>query len=89
LTILAEKDSTPIGRLTKETGRAFGRLASMVLAIYEDKTKSMKTSRRSTVRIPGNAPIDVQWNGKDLRGQTTAIVPEEAIMPRSRAAAMG
>lgn len=88
LTILAEKDSTPIGRLTKETGRAFGRLASMVLAIYEDKTKAMKTSRRSTVRIPGNAPIDVQWNGKDLRGQTTAIVPEEAIMPRSRAAAM-
>ena len=88
LTILAEKDSTPIGRLTKETGRAFGRLASMVLAIYEDKTKAMKQSRRSTVRIPGNAPIDVQWNGKDLRGQTTAIVPEEAIMPRSRAAAM-
>lgn len=88
LTILAEKDQTPIGRMTKESGRAFGALMSMNLAIYEDKTKGLKQSRRSTVRIPGNAPIDVQWNGKDLRGQVTAVVPEEAIMPRSRAAAM-
>lgn len=88
LTILAEKDSTPIGRLTKEAAGAFGRLMSMVLAIYEDKTKDLKQSRRATVRIPGNAPIDVQWNGKDLRGQTTAIVPKEAILPRSRAASM-
>lgn len=88
LTILAEKDATPIGRLTKETAEAFGRLMSMTLAIYEDKTKSLKVSRQATVRIPGNAPMDVQWNGKDLRGQTTAIVPEQVIMPRSRAAAM-
>jgi hypothetical protein len=88
LTILAEKDSTPIGRLTKETAGAFGRLMTMALMIYEDKTKGKKVSRRSVVRIPGNAPLDVQWNGDDLKGQTTAIVPEEAIMPRSRAAAM-
>ena len=88
LTILAEKDSTPIGRLTKETARAFGRLMSLVLAIYEAKTLDMKVSRRSTVKIPGNAPLDVQWNGRDLKGQTTAFIPEEAIMPRSRAAAL-
>lgn len=85
LTILAEKDNTPVTRLTKETAGAFGRLMSMVLAIYEDKT--MGTAKRtSTVRIPGNAPIDVKWSGKDLRGQTTSIVPEDAILPRSRAA---
>jgi hypothetical protein len=88
LTILAEKDNTPVGRLTKETARAFGRLMSLVLAIYEAKTMDMKVSRRSTVKIPGNAPLDVTWNGKDLKGQTTAFVPEEAIMPRSRAAAL-
>jgi len=88
LTILAEKDNTPVGRLTKEAAGAFGRLMSMVLAIYEDKTSGSKVSRRSTVKIPGNAPLDIQWNGKDLKGQVTAVVPEEIIMPRSRAAAM-
>lgn len=88
LTILAEKDNTPINRLTKETAQGFGRLMTMCLQIIEEETKNEKTSRRSTVSIPGNAPLDVQWNGKDFRGQTTAVVPEEAIMPRSRAAQM-
>jgi hypothetical protein len=87
LTILAEKDSTPVTRLTSETAGAFGRLMSLVLEIYEDKTMG-RAKRQSTVRIPGNAPIDVKWSGKDLRGQTTAIVPSDAIMPRSRAAQM-
>lgn len=86
LTILAEKDSTPINRLTNEIAGAFGRLASMVLAIYEQETKDKGVTRRSLVQIPGNAPLDVIWNGEDLKGQTTAIVPVDAIMPRSRAA---
>ncbi len=86
LTILAEKDNTPITRLTKEVAGAFGRLMSMVLKIYEDKTTDKAVKRRSLVQIPGNAPIDVMWNGKDLKGQTTALVPQEAILPRSRAA---
>ena len=87
LTILAEKDNTPVTRLSKETAGAFGRLMSLVLEIYEDKTMGA-AKRTSTVKIPGNAPLDVKWSGKDLRGQTTAIVPEDAIMPRSRAAQM-
>ena len=87
LTILAEKDNTPVNRLTKEASGAFGRLMSLVLEIYEDKT--MKGAKRqSTVSIPGNAPIDVRWSGKDLRGQTTARVLQDAILPRSRAAQM-
>jgi len=87
LTILAEKDNTPVNRLTKETAHAFGKLMSLVLEIYEDKTMG-GAKRTSTVSIPGNAPIDVRWSGKDLRGQTTAIVPADAILPRSRAAQM-
>tara|TARA_R110002096_G_scaffold80599_1_gene188733 strand:+ start:361 stop:2457 length:2097 start_codon:yes stop_codon:yes gene_type:complete len=87
LTILAEKDNTPVNRLTKEASGAFGRLMSLVLEIYEDKTMT-GAKRKSTVSIPGNAPIDVRWSGKDLRGQTTARVPQDAILPRSRAAQM-
>jgi hypothetical protein len=67
LTVLAEKDTTPVTRLSKETSRAFGRLMSMVLAIYEDKTKNSKVTRRSLVRVPGNAPLTVIWNGRRWR----------------------
>jgi hypothetical protein len=88
LTILAEKDNTPTTRLTKETAGAFGRLATMVLKIYEHEIGTSKVKRRSLVHIPGNAPIDVMWDGSDFKGQTTVIVPEDAIMPRSRAAQM-
>ena len=88
LTILAEKDTTPVTRLARETSRAFGRLMSMVLAIYEDKTKSKSVTRRSLVRVPGNAPLTVVWNGKDLKGQTTAFVPYDAVVPRSRASSL-
>lgn len=88
LTILAEQDATPLSRLTRETSHVFGRLMTLVLKIYEDKTKGTQIKRRSLVRIPGNAPLDVLWNGEDLKGQTTAIVPLDAILPRSRAAQM-
>lgn len=61
---------------------------SMVLAIYEDKTKNKSVTRRSLVRVPGNAPLTVVWNGKDLKGQTTAFVPYDAVVPRSRASSL-
>jgi hypothetical protein len=86
LSILAEKDTTPVSRLTKETAGAFGRFMSMHLAIYEDKTKGTKIDRKSIVNVPGQARMTVTWNGKDFKGQTNAFVPEDAILPRSRAA---
>ena len=88
LTILAEKDNTPVSRLSKETSGAFGRLASMVLAIYEHETKKTKITRKSLVNVPGSTPLTVVWNGEDFKGATYAYVPEDAVLPRSRAAQM-
>ena len=82
LSILAEQDATPIGRMTKESAGAWGRLASMVLSIYENKVQE---TRESVVRAPNKLPETVRWTGKNLRKQTTAEVPPDAIIPRSRA----
>lgn len=82
LSILAEKDSTPVGRFIKETAHAFSRLASMVLAVHEQEVRKKRTS---IIRSEGG-PIRFEWTGKDIAGQTKAVVPEDAIMPRSRAA---
>lgn len=83
LSILIEQDATPIGRMTKEGALAWGRLASMTLKLYEARVAE---TRSSVIRTPGQPPRTAKWTGKDLKGQTEAIVPIDAVMPRSRAA---
>jgi hypothetical protein len=83
LSLLIEQDTTPVTRLVKETSIAWSKIASMVLKLYE---ANVTEPRRSVIRVPGQQPESVHWSGKDFMGQTTAILPVEQIVPRSRAA---
>jgi hypothetical protein len=83
LSILNENDDTPVGALAKELGECWGRVASHVLKLWE---ANVRETRQSMVHLPGNVPEVVQWTGGDLLGQTTATVPMDSVMPRSRAA---
>ena len=85
LSILAEHDSTPVGRMVKSEAEAWGRVATMVLELYAANVKERRTA---SVRAPGEVPETIQWSGADLQRQTLAVVPQDAIMPRSRAAMM-
>lgn len=82
LSILVEQDTSPVGRLVKETARVWSDVAEFVLKLYEQE---VKTKRKSSIK-DGNASMRIEWTGKDLHGQTTAEVPEDAVLPRSRAA---
>lgn len=83
LSVLAEQDSTPVGRLSKEIARAFSHVGRMVLQLFE---ANVKAQRESTVAEPGQYPVLTEWTGKDLLGQVHVHVPLEAIVPRNRAA---
>lgn len=83
LSVLAEQDSTPVTRLAKEAAQAWGRVASLCLKLYQ---ANVKETRKASVRAPGQGGELVTWTGQDLMGQTTATVPLDAVMPRSRAA---
>lgn len=83
LSILSENDDTPVGALAKTLGECWGRVATMVLKVYE---ANVQESRQAMIYMPGNIPETVTWSGGDLIGQTTATVPLDAVMPRSRAA---
>lgn len=83
LTILAEQDATPLARMSKEQAIAFGKIGTMCLELWKDKARETRTSK---VQTPGYPAQAVKWTGKDLKDQTTAIVPLDAIVPRSRAA---
>lgn len=81
LSILAEQDSTPVGRISKEIARAFSRLGTMALMLFED---NVIESREATISEPGQVPTRQRWSGKDLHGQVHALVPLEAIIPKSK-----
>lgn len=82
LAILAEQDDTPVGHVTTEVGRAFARLATLMLETYEDQVSDTRTAR---VDYPHQVSQTVKWNGKSLAGQTTVVVPAEAIKPITEA----
>lgn len=82
LTILAEQDATPLGRMTKEQALAWGEVATMVLELYEAKSRE---TRKAVIHQPGMPAETVAWTGKDLMGQTRAVVPLDAVIPYSRA----
>lgn len=82
LSVLAEQDSGPVGRLAKETAHAWSKVGTMVLKLY---VQNVKTKRKAVVQAPGQPAETTEWVGSDLQGQTQAIVPLDAVIPRSRA----
>ena len=83
LSILSENDDTPVGAFAKELGECWGRVATMVLQLLEARVIETRTA---TIVMPSGIPEVVQWSGGDLAGQTTAEVPIDSVLPRSRAA---
>lgn len=82
LSILIEQDQTPIGRMTKEFAGVWGRVAQLVLDIYQE---NVLETRQSVIKTPGQPAETTDWTGGSLMGQTAAVVPLDAVMPRSRA----
>lgn len=82
VSILAEKDSSPIGKLIKESARVFTGLSRAVLALYAVEA----TKERETAVVSSAGPERFKWTGKDLAGQFDVVVPLDAVMPRSQAA---
>lgn len=86
LSILAEQDDTPTGRISQTLADAFSDLATMVLQTYE---KNVLMAETRTVRIQDeHAPImeKFTWNGLSFAGQTVARVPYDAVAPINEAA---
>lgn len=85
ISILVEQDSTPLGALTRELTYGFERLACMILETYAE---NVTDTRKARIRQKGQSPEIVEWNGASLAGQTNAMIPMDAVMPRSRTAMM-
>lgn len=83
LSVLGEKDETPLGLIARDQQMGWASIASMVLKLYEAKVTE---PRSASIQTESGVPVIREWDGKMLREQTTATVPMESVLPHSRAA---
>jgi hypothetical protein len=85
LSILAEQDDTPTGKMSQTLADAFTDLATMILQTYE-RMVPVNSARTATIAEPHQIPEKVQWDGSSFAGQTDARVPYDAVAPLNEAA---
>lgn len=85
LSILAEQDETPTGKLSQTIADVFGDLATMILKTYEKQVPA-EEQRQARIDQPGYIAEKFKWNGQSFAGQTEARVPYDAVAPMNEAA---
>lgn len=82
LSILAEKNNTPLGPMAHDQAQGWSQIGSQTLKLY---AKNVDSSREATIVSPSGVPQKWKWQGSDLRGQTAVRVPIDAVAPYTRA----
>lgn len=83
LSLVSERDDSPLGVMSRDQAQGWGQVASMVLKLYEANAIERRTS---TVTSNRGTPVAQEWSGHDLHGQTSVTVPLDQTSPRSRVA---
>ena len=81
LALLAEQGDSPLTYTSRVMAEGWGRFATLVL-----QTLAAKVQDERSAKVPsaeGLPPQRIKWSGKDLHGQTEAMVPLEAVAPRT------
>lgn len=87
LSVLAEKDETPLGLMAHDQATGWGYIASFVLELWSDKVIEQRTATVNVdVSATQSVPVSQRWTGKDLAGQTRVVVSLESTLPHSRVA---
>ena len=86
LSLLAEKDDTPLGPMAKDQSEGWGRIAEMSLLLYKQNSENNGIMRKSIILTEAGVPHQIQWTGKDIDDRPIVIVPMDATMPRSKIA---
>jgi len=95
LSILAEKDETPLGIMVANQQRGWQWLAEKHLcltrhlldtAANHPETPLLLGPFNDVVAKPGEQPQKVEWSARDIAQNPIVHVPIESVMPRSQAA---
>jgi hypothetical protein len=86
LSLLAEKDDTPLGPMARDQAKGWGEIATMTLNLYRMNAENTGMQRQLTVMTEHKLPLDISWGAKDIDKNPKVVVPLDATSPRSKLA---
>ena len=86
LSLLAEKDDTPLGPMARDQAKGWGFIGSMTLALYRMNAESTGINRKQTILTEHGQPLEISWGAKDIDEKPKVVVPLDATSPRSKLA---
>jgi hypothetical protein len=86
LSLLAEKDDTPLGPMARDQAKGWGMVAQMTLMLYRMNAEMTNMKRKTTVINEYGQPLDISWGAQDIDEKPKVVVPLDATSPRSKLA---
>lgn len=86
LSILAEKNDTPLGPIAADQATGWSAIGRMALMAIREQMEQTGRSGKMTIETEDRVPIQVQWSAQDIDEFPMVRVPKDATLPRSHAA---
>jgi len=86
LSLLAEKDDTPLGPMARDQAKGWGIIAQMTLMLYRMNAEASGMQRKATIINEYGQPLDISWGAQDIDEKPKVVVPLDATSPRSKLA---
>jgi len=86
LSLLAEKDDTPLGPMARDQAKGWGMIATMTLMLYRMNAEATGINRKQTIITEHGQPLEISWGAKDIDEKPKVVVPLDATSPRSKLA---
>lgn len=86
LSLLAEKDDTPLGPMARDQAKGWAIIAQMTLMLYRMNAEASGMQRKATIINEYGQPLDISWGAQDIDEKPKVVVPLDATSPRSKLA---
>lgn len=86
LSVLAEKDDTPLGPMARNQSQVWARIGRMTLQLYRTYAERSGMVKTQTLTLPNGNTVQFSWTGEDIDENPQVKVPLDATAPRSKIA---
>ena len=86
LSVLAEKDDTPLGPMARNQSQVWAKVGEMTLQLYRMYAEQSGMVRSQTLTTPQGATVQFSWSAEDIDPNPVVKVPLDATAPRSKIA---
>ena len=86
LSVLAEKDDTPLGPMARNQSQIWSKIGQMTLQLYRSNAEQSGMVRSQTLTTPQGNTVQFSWTADDIDEFPMVKVPLDATAPRSKIA---